>query len=146
MMNSWFRFWWYWLVIAITLGLAMVGLGLVVIPDFINSVLQEIFFSTSQAQASFNEVANSYVKFFFGVLGGVMIAWSVALLFILAGPFRRGQKEAWYAVTVSILIWVIVDSSASIATGYWQNAVSNTIFLVFLGAPLVATYRDFFKS
>ncbi|TAF06639.1 MAG: hypothetical protein EAZ77_11865 [Nostocales cyanobacterium] len=143
-MNSWFRFWWYWLIIT-TCGLTIFSLSLVIFPDFMQSVFNAIFFSTSQAQTTFSEVANSYIKFICGLLGAVMIGWSVTLFLILAGPFRRRQIEAWYAITGSILIWFMVDSSFSLSTGFWQNAVLNMIFFVFFGIPLAVTYRDFIK-
>jgi hypothetical protein len=143
-MNSWLRFWWYWLVI-VTCGLTIFGLSLVILPDFMHSVFNAIFFSTSQAQTTFSEVANSYMKFLYGVLGAVLIGWSMTLFFILAGPFRRGQSEAWYTITGSILIWFMLDTPFSLSTGFWQNAVLNTMFFVFFVIPLAATYRDFIK-
>jgi hypothetical protein len=141
-MNSWLRFWWYWLVIAIC-GVTIFSLSLVFLPDFMQLFFNKMFFSSSQAHSTFSGVAYSYIKFVYGVLGAVMFGWSVALLYIVAVPFRSGKREAWYAITASILMWFIVDSLFSISTGFWQNAIFNTTFIVFFVIPLIATYRNF---
>ncbi|MBW4687573.1 MAG: hypothetical protein KME40_21280 [Komarekiella atlantica HA4396-MV6] len=143
-MNLWFRFWWYWLIIA-TCGVTIFGISLVILPDFMQLFFNAMFFSPLQAHTTFSNIAHSYIKFLYGVLGAVMVGWSVTLLFILVGPFHRGQREAWYAMTVSVLVWFMLDSSLSISTGFWQNAVFNTIFLVFFAIPLTATYMYFTK-
>jgi hypothetical protein len=143
-MNLWFRLWWYWLVI-VTCGVTIFSISLVILPDFMQLFFNAMLFSSSQAHTTFGEIAYSYIKFLYGILGAVMVGWSVALLFILAGPFYRGQREAWYAITVSVLVWFMLDSSLSISAGFWQNAVFNTMFLIFFAIPLVATYRYFQK-
>ncbi|WP_193199869.1 hypothetical protein [Nostoc sp. MG11] len=143
-MNLWFRLWWYWLVI-VTCGVTIFSISLVILPDFMQLFFNAMLFSSSQAHTTFDEIAYSYIKFLYGILGAVMVGWSVTLLFILAGPFHRGQREAWYAMTVSVLVWFVLDSSLSISSGFWQNAVFNTMFLIFFAIPLVATYRYFQK-
>ncbi|MEA5619616.1 hypothetical protein VB711_17465 [Cronbergia sp. UHCC 0137] len=145
MINLWFRFWWYCLVIT-TFGVAIFGLTLIIFPDFMQSFFNGIFFHTSQVQTTFSEAANSYIKFVHGVLGAVMLGWSVIIFLVLLGSFRRVEGEAWWTITASIFIWLIVDSSFSISTGFWQNAVLNLIFFVCFIIPLAATYRDFFKA
>jgi hypothetical protein len=142
-MNSRIRVWWYWLVIIVTSGLTLLGIGFSIVPDVMQSVINQVFFTPSQVENIFTEEVNSFLKFIYGVLGSVMIAWSVTLLFILAGQFRRGESEGWNTITVSILIWFIVDSAISILTGFWQNAVSNTVFLVLAAIPLTVTYGYF---
>lgn len=144
MMNSWFRFWWYWLVI-VTCGVITFSFSLIIVPDFMQMFFDSMFFLSSPAQTTFGELAYSYIKFLYGLLGAVMIGWSVALLYILLRPFRRGEVEAWYAMTASILVWFIIDSSFSISTTFWQNAILNIVFLVFFIIPLAATYQDFKK-
>lgn len=136
--------WWYWLVV-VTCGVTIFSISLIILPDFMQLFFNAMFFSLSQAHTTFGEVAYSYIKFLYGVLGAVMIGWSVTLLFIIARPFRRGQREAWYAITASVLVWFMLDSSLSISAGFWQNAVFNAIFLVLFIIPLAATYRNFQK-
>ncbi|BAZ53640.1 hypothetical protein NIES4103_63230 [Nostoc sp. NIES-4103] len=143
-MNLEFRLWWYWLII-VTSGVTIFSISLVILPDFMQLFFNAMFFSHSQAHTSFSEVAYCYIKFLYGVLGAVMVGWNITLLFILTGPFLRRQREAWYAMTVSVLVWFMLDSSFSMSAGFWQNAVFNTMFIVFFAIPLVATYRYFQK-
>ncbi|QLE55896.1 hypothetical protein [Nostoc sp. TCL26-01] len=144
MTRSWFRFWWYWLII-VTCGVIFFSFSLIIAPDFMQIFFDAIFFPASSTHTIFNEVASSYIKFLYGLLGAVMMGWSVALLYILLKPFCRQEDEAWYAMTASIVVWFIIDSSFSISTGFWQNAVLNMIFLLFFMIPLAATYQDFKK-
>lgn len=142
MLNSWLRFWWYWLIIVIC-GLIIFSLSLILTPDFMQQFFDTIFSSTIPAHTTFDDAAYSYIKFLYGLLGAVMIGWSVTLFYILAQPFRRGEIEGWFAMIASILVWFTIDSSFSLSKGFWQNAVLNVTFLGLLAIPLAATYQSF---
>lgn len=144
MLNSWFRFWWYWLII-VTCGVIIFSLSLIFTPDFMQKLFDAMFSATIPAHNTFDDAAYYYIKFLYGLLGAVMIGWSMALLYILFKPFFRGETEGWLAMTASILVWFTVDSSFSLSMGFWQNAVLNAIFLVFFAIPLAATYQSFKK-
>jgi len=51
-----------------------------------------------------------FVQFIFGVLGAVMFGWMVLLGAVVLGPFRRGERWSWIAVSVSIVAWFAIDS------------------------------------
>ena len=72
-----------------------------------------------------------------------MFGWGVALLFVLLGPFRRGSREGWLTLTVSLLAWFVPDTAFSLWSGFWQNAALNAIFAVLFAVPLGATYHAF---
>jgi uncharacterized membrane protein YhaH (DUF805 family) len=110
MLNSWFRFWWYWLVIVI-FGLIIFSLSLIFTPDFMQNFFDVMFSSSIPPHTTFDDAAYSYIKFLYGLLGAVMIGWIVALFYILLHPFRRGEIEGWFAMTASILVWFTIDSS-----------------------------------
>ena len=137
-------FWWKWLIAATVLVLAF-GLAMVVIPEPI-SRLFALILSSSQIVNSLGESARAYHLLFQGVLGATMFGWGMALLLVVTGPFRRGSREGWTIIAVSMAAWFIPDTSFSLWTGFWMNAVLNAVFLVLFAIPLAATYRSFFQK
>ncbi len=60
--------------------------------------------------------------------------------FLVTYPLaQRREAWSWYALVVSLGLWFVVDSTASLVMGYWQNAVLNSLFALLFGAPLFAT-------
>jgi hypothetical protein len=73
---------------------------------------------------------NPPMRFTVAILGAVTIGWSLTLMAVIQAANqleKRVSKFIWTGVTVSIVIWYVIDSSLSIATGFWLNAVSNTL-------------------
>lgn len=71
------------------------------------------------------------MRFTVAILGAVTIGWSLTLMAVIQASNqleKRASRLIWIAMTASIGIWYVIDSSLSIATGFWLNAVSNTIF------------------
>ena len=50
--------------------------------------------------------------------------WALAMLGILTGPFVRRERWAWRTLAGSLAVWYVVDTAASLGTGFWQNAVN----------------------
>jgi hypothetical protein len=73
---------------------------------------------------------NPSMRFTVAILGAVTIGWSLTLMAVIQAANqleKQVSKSIWIGVTASIVIWYVIDSSLSIATGFWLNAVSNTI-------------------
>jgi hypothetical protein len=83
--------------------------------------------------------ARPYVVFVYRVLGAVMIGWMLAVLALVHIPFRRGEPWAWWAITLSVGGWFVIDTSASLLSGYPGNALLNLCFGVAFAVPLLAT-------
>lgn len=98
-----------------------------------------VLFGSTSTPAPFSPEAVDYQRMLFAVLGAVLIGWMVLLLAVVRGPFRRGEAWAWPAVVGSVVGWYVVDSVASVALGYPENAVVNTLMLAAGVPPLVAT-------
>jgi hypothetical protein len=133
-------FWWRWLL-SVTVGVMLFSLGFIILPDVMQSLFNWMFFAAPQAH--FDAEATHYLKFTYGVLGAVMVGWMVALLSILLRSFRRGEREAWDTITLSLLIWFVIDTTFSLSMGFPQNALFNVLFLVLFAVPLGVTYRPF---
>ncbi len=134
-------FWWRWLIVA-TVFIIAVGLAMVVISEPVSRMFGLILSAPQSGDMS----ARAYLLLFQGVLGGTMAGWDMALLLVLLGSFRRGSQEGWTTIVVSLATWFILDSSFSLWTGFWMNAVLNMVFLALFAIPLAATRRTFFQK
>ncbi|HEU5097710.1 MAG TPA: hypothetical protein VFU22_01610 [Roseiflexaceae bacterium] len=132
-------FWWRWLVV-VTVGVALFGISMVLSPNRIRQLFSLVMFSSPEHISDFGEPAVAYISLTHAVMGAVMFGWAIALLFILFGPFRRDSHEAWLTLTVSLLAWFVPDTVYSLWSGFWQNAVLNSVFVVLFAIPLAATY------
>jgi hypothetical protein len=141
-MNPRFAFWWRWLLIS-AFGILLFGLSLVLFPSPTQRLFNLLYFSSSTGDPSFSSAAVAYIKFVCAVLGAVMIGWSLALVLILFGPFRRGLREGWNMVTISLVAWFIPDTVVSLVSGFWQNALLNLAIAFIFAVPLAATYKTF---
>jgi hypothetical protein len=75
----------------------------------------------SGAPASFDDNA---LRFAFGLMGALTIGWGMTVQALLRHDVGT---PVWRGVTVAVLVWYVVDSAASVATGFPLNAVSNTL-------------------
>jgi len=131
-----FLFWWRWLV-TVTSAVIIFGAFLVVSPRLARGLFGLLCYGSGDALSGFSVEAVRYIALAHGVLGAVMMGWGVAFLLVLLGPFRQRQAHAWRTLAVSLSIWFIVDSGVSLWTGFWQNALLNTVLaLLFLPALL----------
>jgi hypothetical protein len=83
---------------------------------------------------------NPYMRFSLAILGAVTIGWSLALMAVIQATNqleKQVSKSIWIGITASIVIWYVIDSTLSIATGFWLNAVSNTIFSAAFLIPVI---------
>jgi len=44
---------------------------------------------------------------------------------------------------VSLVVWLVPDTGCSLWSGFWQNAVLNTVALALFALPFAMTYRTF---
>ena len=137
-------FWWRWLV-TVAVGVIVFGITLVAAPDLTRSAFSLLVFSSPNTIGVFSEPAFSYVGLAHAVVGALMFGWGIMILFILLGPFRRGSREAWLTIVIPLTAWFVPDTAFSLLSGFWQNAVLNTVFGGLFAVPLVATYGTFFE-
>jgi len=135
-------FWWRWLA-AVTLGVMLFGMSMMLAPGGARQLYSLLLYSSSQRISAFEGPALAYITLVHGVLGAVMFGWGVALLLVLFGPFRRGEREGWLTLAISLTAWFVPDTVFSLWSGFWQNAVLNLILVALFAIPLAATYKAF---
>lgn len=133
-------FWLLWLQL-VTIGIAVFGLALVLAPELSRRGFSLLIYFDAARISAFGPDAAAYIALVHAVLGSVMFAWGIALLLVVRGPFRRGERTGWLIIAASVAAWCIPDTAFSLWSGFWQNAVLNIVFAVLFGIPLVATYR-----
>lgn len=130
-----FRLWWYWLLFS-SLGVMVFGLIMILLPELTRSFFSLLIYSKEDMIDRFGQQPVAYISLVHGVLGAVMFGWGTTLLLIILGPLKRKSQESWKIILVSLIAWFVPDTVFSIYTGFWQNAVFNSIFLVLFLIPL----------
>ena len=71
------------------------------------------------------------VRFSLALMGAVTIGWALTLYAAIRAADRLGAAAApvWRLLVTAMLVWFVVDSSLSVATGFGLNALSNAVFL-----------------
>jgi hypothetical protein len=134
-------FWSRWLQ-AGSLLVLVIGLAFVLAAGPVQELFESLYFVPVTGETLSQEAA-AYAAFLQGVLGAVMVGWSVLLFYVARGPFRRGEPEAWRMLLASLAAWFVADTLFSLWTGYWQNAILNAGLAIVFVIPLAATYRRF---
>lgn len=119
---------------------------MVLAPGLVLQLFSLLAYSSTDHIATFGTGAVAYVSLVHAILGAVMFGWGVALLVIALGSFRRGSREGWQTIAVSVTAWFIPDTAFSLWFGFWQNALLNLAFAVLFAVPLAATYRAFHET
>jgi len=84
---------------------------------------------------------DAHNRFAYGLLGAVTIGWSFTLYASFKAAMMLGDAGTpiWRIIVTGALLWYAIDSTISVATGFWMNAVSNTVILALLFVPLLAS-------
>jgi len=88
-----------------------------------------IEFITLLSPTEFSSLGNTdlmYIKFLFGISGGLTISLGVSFLFISKYYIPEAKKYVQFA----LLTWFIIDTSISVISTFYYNVISNTIFLL----------------
>jgi hypothetical protein len=68
-----------------------------------------------------------------------MAGWGIALLLITRELLAKGSQLGWKLMAISLISWFLPDTTYSLLSGYWQNAILNVVFLTLFAIPLWAT-------
>ena len=68
-----------------------------------------------------------------------MVGWFVLVWWMVGALLGRGVPGAWPALVASLLAWFVPDTAFSLLSGFWPNAVLNTVVLAAFLPGIVAT-------
>lgn len=131
-------FWINWLLV-VAAGIVAFGLVLVMAPSISRQGFSLLVYASAAHIDTFGQEQVRYISLVHAVIGGVMVGWGVAIFYVTKSLLARGERNAWYLVALSIGAWFVPDTLYSLISGYWQNAVLNTVFLALFALPLWAT-------
>ncbi len=126
----------------VTGGVMIYSAALILLPTVMQQLFDTLFFASPDLAAQFGAEANAYIRFVYGVLGAVIIGWMVTFMSLLVGAFQYPQRSTWRTLTLSVVVWFVVDSGFSVAIGVMPHAIFNIGFLILFAIPLAATYRQ----
>ncbi len=129
-----------WLTAALS-GTAVMGLGFVALPQVTLGFFDWMLFGSLEASPIIGPEARTYAAFIAQVLGAVLAGWALLLICLVRMAVAPDPGWRWRAFALSFGGWFIVDTAASLATGFWQNAVFNLCFAVLIVPPLVVLLR-----
>jgi hypothetical protein len=131
------KFWQNWLsawaVFVALFGLVLAG-GAFAATDGLTQMLFTLFGNPLPTDI------DQHHRFAIGLMGAVTMGWGLTYWGAFKALFALEPVKAapiWRYTLFAALVWYGVDSTISIATGFWMNAVSNTIVIALLLIPLV---------
>jgi len=136
------RLWQGWLVVALAGTIACSVLPLLA-PGTARRLLSALVFGQAAQADALPAAAVQYITFINCAVGAAMVGWAAALLFIAAGPFGRGERWAWQAVTASLLAWFVPGTLLWLWLGVMLNVAINVAFIAVFAVPLLAARRHF---
>lgn len=73
-----------------------------------------------------------------GIAGGLYAGWSLTILLLARNERLAREPALWSAISWGLILWYLLDSSASVLTGGVYNVVGNTLFFALMLAPALA--------
>lgn len=90
---------WAWaLILAADAGIVLYGVMAVAMPTTMTAGYESYTGSTWASFAGGTPAVASYVLLLYRLVGGLNIGLGLALIAVVAGPYRRGERWAWFAV------------------------------------------------
>jgi hypothetical protein len=138
------RLWSSWLLVVV-IGVICFGLFLVLLPDLSSQGFSWLIYGSFDRISQFTPEATHYITLVHAVFGSVLIGWGITILYIIQRFYRKGNKNSWGIIAISILAWFIPDTVFSIVSGFTPNVLLNLVFLILFFIPLGATLSYFRK-
>ncbi len=82
------------------------------------------------------------LRFSFAIMGPITIGWCLTLLAAIRATDHldhAAARSVWILITASALVWYLLDSALSVATGFAMNVIPNTLYIVTYLIPVLAS-------
>lgn len=122
-----------WAVLVTLFGLVLAG-GAFAATDGLTAALFNLFGNPLPTDM------DAHHRFAIGLMGAVTMGWGLTYFAAFKALFALEPATAapiWRLMLFASLIWYVVDSVISVATGIWLNAVSNTLVIGLLLAAMI---------
>jgi hypothetical protein len=116
-------------------ALTMVAFGLAIttIPWVRTTLFPWMAGADTDLGARLTGAQQDYLTFNQTLMGALTAGLGLAVFWLAREAVARGERWGWMAIATSVGLWFVVDSAASIATGFPRNAICNVVLV----APLL---------
>lgn len=123
MTDFWRSYFTLWSLFIIVFGFVLVGAGLTA-TDGIATLIFGIVGATDIAWTP-------VLRFAVALMGAVTLGWGMTLLVAIRAAIALGDQgpAVWRGILLAMMVWWVLDSAMSVATGFWLNAVSNSLIV-----------------
>lgn len=80
--------------------------------------------------------------FLSAIIGGVLAGWGIMIWLMSVWFYDKSPEQVRRIILIGILTWFFVDSIACIASGNFNNAITNVLLLFMLVGPLWQTAKE----
>jgi hypothetical protein len=129
-----------WLLAA-SAGVALFGALLVAAPALTRQGFSLLVYAAPSALDAMGDEPARYASLAHAVMGSLMIGWGTCLFLVTRELLSKGEPLGFRLVLVSLAAWFVPDTTYSILSGYWQNAVLNLASLGLFAVPLLGVHR-----
>ena len=122
-----------WAILVTVFGLVLAA-GAFAATDGLTAMLFTLFGNPLPADL------DAHHRFAIGLMGAVTMGWGLTYYGAFKALHALDHATAvpiWRYMLGAALVWYVIDSTISIATGFWMNAVSNTLLIALFLIPLV---------
>jgi hypothetical protein len=120
---------WVWMTIGF--GLLFAGAGV----SGLDAGAGLFYWVVSGGTVDASDFATPGMRISVSLVGAVMLGWGCAMLAVYRAC--GADVAVWRGLSRAVLVWYVVDSALSVATGFPINAVSNTAFVALFMVPAV---------
>jgi len=75
-------------------------------------------------------VWSEHMRFSTGLMGAITLGWGLTLFSLAKHSHEMPiatARAVWTSITLSMMIWFVIDTVISVSNGYWVNGLSNAI-------------------
>lgn len=126
------------------LSAGLLGVAMTCFPRQSLPLFEWMLYKSRGIPIPYNSSLFRHNQFIYGVAGAVTTGWSVSLHYaIKSEEFLKGKNNAHFGIIAPLCVWFVMDSTCSVVTGNWPNAVLNSVFAAAFGIPLLILHKYF---
>ena len=120
---------------------AMIAAGLIFVlaafpaTDIFVRLFYDLIYWPLDGNSGFSDASRPTIA----ILGAVFLAFAVLIQGVVKIAFDDPASPLWRVITMSVVVWWVVDSGVSVICGVPVNAVTNTILLVIFLVPILGS-------
>ncbi len=139
------KFWLGWMKIIV---IALMMLGIMAL--FFSDSLLMVIFNAPVEKIFINMIGNSpelnrLVRMFEGIIGSMLIAWTVLMYYVINNALKKGELWAWNGLFISVIIWFILHTGVLVYFRMNGMIIINIIIFLQAIAPLLILRSSIMK-